>query len=314
MLTQEMHYQQVLAVQNIVAHQKRLSSVGYGILRGAAAECEPRVRPDLGLMAMSRDRLPADNRELLAQAMELTDNDVKVLAVYKDSPAERAGILEGDIIVDPRSPAVPRAGESDAQALLRLPGPLTIGIRRGDRDISVTIAPEKICSDLLRVDPSNDVNAFAQGRVIVVTRGMMRFASRDRDLALVVSHELAHNVLGHHPSESPRQGISKVIETLFSERGARSEGRDAPDHYQELELAADSVGLYFLAKAGYDTRDAASLWRAMAVEYPAYIRSTHTSRHPSTPERFLNMDRTHEEIDLKRRAGLPLRPSLPKLR
>jgi Peptidase family M48 len=305
--TEEMHYQQVLAVQNIVAHQKRLSSVGFAILRAAAPECKALTKPDLGFMALSKSRLPAENKELVAEAMGLSD-EIKVIAIYKNSPAAKAGLLEGDVIMDPQSPAVPKLGESDEQTRSRLPGPMSVTVIRNGVPIVLTIVPEDICSDLLRIDPSNDVNAFAQGRVVVVTRGMMRFASRDRDLALVIGHEIAHNALGHTGREISRIGIDKVLGTLFSEKGARSIDRDAPDFYQTLEFQADTLGLYLLARAGYDARDVPGFWRAMAIEYPSYIRATHSSRHPSTPERFLNLDRVSKEIELKIKNGQPLKP------
>lgn len=306
-ITDETRYQQFLAVQNIVAHQKRLSSVGYKILRAAVPECKDNIKPDLGFMALSKPRLPAESRELLAEAMGVGD-EYRVIAVYKGSPAERAGLNEGDIFVDSQSPAIPRLGEADEQTRVRLANALIVDIRRQGAIVQLKLEPEVICADLLRIDPSNDVNAFAQGRVVNVTRGMMRFASRDRDLALVIAHEIAHNALGHTGLEVPRIGIDKVLGTLFSDKGARSIDRDAPDFYRALEFQADTLGLYLLARAGYDLHDVPGFWRTMAVEYPSYIRSTHSSRHPSTPERFLNLDKVSNEIMLKIKNNLPLKP------
>jgi hypothetical protein len=303
----EARYQQVLAVQNIVAHQKRLSSVGHAVLRAAAPECGTNTKPDLGFMALSKARMPAENRDLLAEAMGVGD-EVKVIAVYNGSNAQRAGLQEGDVFIDPNSRAIPKQGETDEQARARLPGAVEVEVRRNGAVVQLVLLPELICSDLLRIDPSNDVNAFAQGRVVIVTRGMMRFSSRDRDLALVIAHEVAHNALGHTGREVSRIGVDKVLGTLFSEKGAKSGDRDAPDFYQSLELQADTLGLYLLARAGYSVSDVPGFWRAMAVEYPSYIRSTHSSRHPSTPERYLNMDRVSKEIENKIRTGQPLKP------
>ena len=39
--------------------------------------------------------------------------------------------------------------------------------------------------------------AFADGTKVFLTRGMMRFAQSDEELALVVAHETAHNIMGH---------------------------------------------------------------------------------------------------------------------
>ena len=43
----------------------------------------------------------------------------------------------------------------------------------------------------------NIVNAFADGKSIIMTQGMMDYAKDDNELAIVVAHELAHNDRGH---------------------------------------------------------------------------------------------------------------------
>jgi predicted Zn-dependent protease len=44
---------------------------------------------------------------------------------------------------------------------------------------------------------SDAVNAFADGEKVVITKGMMRFVENDRELSLVIAHEMAHNAMGH---------------------------------------------------------------------------------------------------------------------
>ena len=43
----------------------------------------------------------------------------------------------------------------------------------------------------------NIVNAFADGKKIIMTQGIVDYAKDDNELALVIAHELAHNDRGH---------------------------------------------------------------------------------------------------------------------
>ena len=73
-----------------------------------------------------------------------------------------------------------------------------------------------------------------------------------------------------------------------------------------LEREADYVSMYLLANAGFDTADRASLWRNLADELTYTM--TGLTTHPHSPERYVLLTQTHEEIEAKRRDGRPLLP------
>ena len=73
----------------------------------------------------------------------------------------------------------------------------TLSVKRGDETLFLNIQQEKICGYPVVLRESDAVNAFADGKRIMITKGMMRFAQDDQDLALVIAHELGHNVMGH---------------------------------------------------------------------------------------------------------------------
>jgi predicted Zn-dependent protease len=78
-----------------------------------------------------------------------------------------------------------------------------------------------------------------------------------------------------------------------------------------LEREADYVGMYFAARAGYDTSNSLNFWRRFAADYPG---STYTRfSHPGSPERALNISATSEEIASKRASQLALKPTPAKL-
>lgn len=78
---------------------------------------------------------------------------------------------------------------------------------------------------------------------------------------------------------------------------------------QGYEREADYLGLYFMARAGFDPTKAPEVWRRMAAEYPAAIKETFLSTHPSTPERAATLEATIREINAKIRDHQSLKPS-----
>lgn len=66
------------------------------------------------------------------------------------------------------------------------------------------------------------------------------------------------------------------------------------------------MGLYLMARAGHDYRNAAAFWRRMATVDPKAIAQAST--HPTTSERFVALQKTVVEIDEKIAAGQPLLP------
>ncbi|MBI2876619.1 MAG: M48 family metalloprotease [Candidatus Tectomicrobia bacterium] len=62
-------------------------------------------------------------------------------------------------------------------------------------DLDIPKVP--VCKYSVGLTNSDAVNAFADGFHVILTSGMMRFAEKDEELALVVGHEIAHNALEH---------------------------------------------------------------------------------------------------------------------
>lgn len=165
----------------------------------------------------------------------------------------------------------------------------------------------------LQLINDDSVNAFADGEIVGITMGMMRFASRDEELALVLGHELAHNALGHVEKKAGNTFLGSLFDILFATQlGINTQGMFGGvaniTFSQDFELEADYAGLYLVAKTGYDTQRAPQFWRNMAVEYSGAIEKNFLSSHPSTPERFLALEKTVDEINRKKKAGLPLIP------
>jgi predicted Zn-dependent protease len=167
---------------------------------------------------------------------------------------------------------------------------------------------------------SDEVNAMADGNKIFVTRGLMRFVENDAELATIVSHELAHNARGHL-SMVKKNSLAGGVGGLLLDIAAAAAGVNTQGAFsragmsvgsslysKDMEREADYVGLYILALSGYDIKDAPNVFRRLGTANPKSIEGKYAVSHPSTPERFVNLEKTVEEIVNKKSSGLPLFP------
>lgn len=75
---------------------------------------------------------------------------------------------------------------------------------------------------------------------------------------------------------------------------------------QDFEREADYVGIYMMERSGIDSSEVGDLWRKMAVENVASISFGRS--HPTTAERFVNLDAYSKEARQKRQIGEALLP------
>lgn len=282
----EAELQRRLFVVESVAEKARLDSVVFRVMQGTAGLCRGRTKPQFGLTVATRDSFGSGMRGAAEAALGLDDR-LRVLSIVPGSPADRAGLELGDVISEVNRTAVGTGARSVRKfASIRdgvRDGVLSITLRGAPAE-TVALAAVEACAYPVEITPEDNVNAFANTRSITITRGMLWFVN-DKELAFVVSHELAHHVMNH----------------LGSLLGATGQ-------LAELEAEADYVGLYIMARTGYAIGDAPDFWRRMAVTFPNSI--SRAANHPATPYRFVALKRTVEEINAKIAAGEPLVPNL----
>ena len=293
----EVKIERGLALQSMLADQKRLYRVSYPLLRAAREFCKDSTHNALGVLAV--------NRYMLGQFAEVAaeqriGEDVQVLEVLPESPGAAAGLLPGDKVLSLDGWAV-GAGQDGAKAfnakiaeLLKTGRPISAQILRGaDQPITVSATPEPVCGYPVQMSEQDVIDASADGSKVIIARSMMHFATSDNELALVIAHEIAHNAMGHI---NARMG-----NRLLGRREAFS---------QDFEAEADYVGLYIMARADLPINDAAKFWRRLAVELPSNISGSIITSHPATSYRILALEKTVMEIEQKRAAAQPLTPQL----
>jgi predicted Zn-dependent protease len=162
------------------------------------------------------------------------------------------------------------------------------------------------------------LNAYADGAKIVITTAMMEFAAKDEELANIIAHEYAHNVMRHIDSKKGNAILGTLagmaIDAAIGGGGnAASQlgGNIGAGSYSvDFEKEADYVGLYIFARTGYDPNQAIQFWRKMSQADEMAIDTGVT--HPTNPERFVAMKKTIAEINYKQQNGLRLVPEFRK--
>lgn len=320
-MQQEARKQRQAALQAYMGDQQRLMRVSYPLLTKGSDLCGEDIRYTTGLaLANNATLLGEDFKESAQSSLQLND-EVKAVYVIPGSGADKAGIRVGDTVRYIGDWSLPTGQNAVRQSLEQLQVQTQSGkavrvdtVRNG-RGQSLLITPDKSCSYPVLLGDGDEVNAYADGKQVVVQRGMMRFATNDTELALVISHEIAHNSMSHARYKMTNYALGTVVDLaaqiLLGIPTQGLFGKLASNAYsQGFESEADYVGLYIMAQSGADIDNAPQFWRRMATLSPGSIKSSHLASHPATPERFVALEETVKEIKAKKAAGKPLVPNL----
>lgn len=310
----EARRQQELAVRDFMAKLDRLERVGWTIRTRNVELCGENVAFRLGLTLAEPDDFPKGTLPVLRDVLGMGERPTVIL-VTRGGPAQAAGLKRGDALLAVAGQAVAgkkQALEAMAKAL-EGGGPVPVSVERAGQRLEQTLAPVRVCAYDLFLKTDNAINAYADGRRIVVFTGLMKFVQSDDELAAILGHEMAHNNQGHIRAKAgnallgtllldlPVAILTGVNPNLGGQVGAQA-------YSQEFEAEADYVGLYFTARAGYDIQDVADIWRRMAVENPGAI--TMGGSHPATAARFVALEAARDEIQAKQKDGRPLTPEM----
>ena len=156
------------------------------------------------------------------------------------------------------------------------------------------------------IQDDKQANAFAlPGGKVAVYTGILPITRDEAGLAAVVGHEIAH-VLARHGGErlSQQMGVQTVtqllagmassnpatVQLVSAALGAGAQVGVLLPYGRAQESEADHVGLILMAKAGYDPRAAAELWKRMAEAARGQRPPEFLSTHPSEATRIQQIE------------------------
>ncbi|MGU3316633.1 M48 family metalloprotease [Sphingomonas sp. M6A6_1c] len=260
----------------------RMAGIAYRLTTANAALCRE-TAPTPGWALHAIDQYDAPLRDQARRSFGF-ETPIAVEAVVPGSPAAAAAVREGDSIVAidgkrvdgavPGKTATSAARDAVIATIAGLPAdkPLRVDLLRDGKARSVTIAASPGCRSAFEVLLGPGMDASADGRIVQIA---VRFFERytDDEVAVVVAHELAHNIL-HHAARLDAAGVKRG---LLSEVGRN--GR----LFRLTEDQADLLGMYLLRNAGYDPQIAVRFWREHGGDVDGGLFRSRT--HPSSAAR-----------------------------
>ena len=156
--------------------------------------------------------------------------------------------------------------------------------------------------DIEIIDDPETVNAWAMagGKMALYTGLIDKVEPTDDELAQVLGHEISH-ALAKHSAERMSMAIATQLGVIAVGAASSNPARDVTlaeiaaqlainlPNSRTAETEADRIGIELAAKAGYDPRAAATLWRKMGQlddnGRPPQFLSTHPA--PANREQVL---------------------------
>lgn len=233
-------------LDDMLSHLAHLRAVSDPLRLHGASLCADENVPYLGLtvLVVPQGRRPPP----FARAMRLRGIEANptVVTVMEGSPAAKAGLQRNDVIRYFNGRRVIRY-----QNFLEA---LTDGSRRGPRleieragEIEEVVLPyTPACTPPASFSFTGYLLTWRSGGRVTVARGLMDFVRNDDELAILISHEMAHQILD------------------------LDDARPTAD----TEAQADRLSLELARRAGYDIRAGVEIWERIAVEHPELI-TTH---------------------------------------
>jgi hypothetical protein len=296
--------------------QERLYKAAAPLLIQNADLCKNQARPLLGFTAKNRWSYPGEYNEAAHVAFGMGER-LQITGVLAGSGAARAGLQTGDVLLAAAGKPVPTGEHALSQAgvifnaAIKAQPSLPMTIERRGNDRQLTIPVTRACAYGIELGNADNVNAYGDGARVLVTRGMIGFTRNDDELAFVVAKTMAHNLLGHAGTQRNQATIGSIIDNLKSVTPDTSlligsGGIKAMP--ADLDAAADRLGIYLAARAGYDVDDAPAFWKRLAEHVPPTVLNGYSANHPALPARLAATDKAIAEVKAKRAAKKPLVP------
>ena len=261
--------QTILVVRGLLQQDTAVATIGYRLATANVDLCIDRMA-ESGMLIETIGQYGAAFRAAAVRELGLTDRPTIALVV-QGSPAERAGLRRGDVLIDADgTPFVPAPPKSDdgrfapvEAAMTTLDAALSDGrvrltVMRGSDRLTIDLTGIAACKARFQLVPGNDADAVANGTWVQLSTRMAGFATSADELAAILAHELAHNALGH------RKAAARV--------------------QRQQELDADRLMPYLMARAGFDPGAAVALWRRFLAKRLGGLFPSAT--HPPWTERL----------------------------
>lgn len=165
---------------------------------------------------------------------------------------------------------------------------------------------------------ARDINAFAlPGGPMFVNRGMIEAAKTEGEMAGVMAHEISHVVLRHGTAQASKAQSPGILAgviggaVLGSIIGGNLGGIIAQGaqigasayilkYSREYETQADILGAQIMARAGYDPRDLANMFKTIEQQSGGGNGPEWLSSHPNPGNRYERINQEAQSLQIAR--------------
>ena len=278
----EIFVQKKILINEMAKASIKVHKIAWPILLANKKKCKDNKKKSYGALFADVNDLPGEDKQIF---LTLFNNSIDpkyfnkyqvsgfpiILSIGKNSPAYDAGLLENDIILE--------INEKNTQNfrkkllfILENKKHLAFKILRGKQEIKINMTGIQSCSYNVQVIPSGFPNAFADGEKVFITMAAIKLAQTKDELAFLIGHELAHNILHYKNFESSEANLLAIdyldkpkIRQLKSILVWSNESR---------EIEADIEGMYLAFKAGFSLENVNDYWRRLSIFNPEMIKKS----------------------------------------
>jgi len=288
-----------------IEKELEMTAVGIRILQHLPPEDRKEGYPYLGISCRNINRFMRETYDLSPY-----DRGVVIAGTVPGLPINESGLEEGDILFKLDGYKINDTyGLSNIVRHLKPGGEVDLVVKRkGEERLIKTTTTNIPLNITFGVADRASVNASASPGRVLVTYGMLRFIKSEDELAVVISHEVAHLAKDHifrNIGSGLLSGVGGVLLGIGAEVLAPGSGGTVSDitgsgfnarFSRDFEREADYFGLKYAHLAGYDIDVGKDIWERFAIEAPRSMTRDLFSTHPSSPERMIRLKKIAQEI------------------
>ncbi len=289
----------------IAGMQERLDHVAAPLMIKNQDLCRKLSRPLLGFTAKNKYSYSPSLSEAAQEALGLGEL-LQVTGVMSGSGASRSGLQRGDSLIAAANKPMPKGpnAEYDAPEIL---APLIIGqssikltVLRNGKSVAISLPLTRACAFRVELGNTDNVSSYADGRRIMLTRGMIKFARSDDELAYIIAKEMAHNTLGHAyrtgAATVARETINNLMQVYPDQQSAATNIKPMP---KEMDTVADRLSIYMLARGGFSLDGVIEFWQRLAQQSEGTANG-YNATPTDAAYRIAAMEKSIAEIKAKR--------------
>ena len=292
----EMDKQANYLIASMASASRKLHDIAWPIMKANIDVCINSRINAFGLMVADlNDLQPSLKPSFLSASPNVLENDNSpsnlpmIVSVANGSPANNVNIMAGDFIVSIDNKLVNYKNYKTLLIQAAKQGRLKIGIRRLNKDLIYSLNSQLICGYPVQPMISPIPNAYADGSKIYITIATLDFVKDDQEIAFLISHELAHNIVHYNGkglneieakpiSINDKPSLQSVSDLFILQSGTK-------------ETEADLLGIEYAIKAGVSQDKVANYFRRLSIYMPQLMDESIFRMHPGNAKRVADIER-----------------------